>query len=205
MVTLGVPPALTILQILAVDLGTDLVPALALGTQPAEPGVMSEPPRRPEQSILDRGLLLRAYGILGLVQGAAAMLSFALVWWTQGYGLEALRALTPGLLAGTAGPEAQLVWARSTTLALASIVACQIGNVFVCRSAGALWRNRLLWLGIGLEVLAILALTHLSWCQRLFQTAPLPGWAWLWLALWPPLMLVVPRLFRVTGPGRGSS
>jgi sodium/potassium-transporting ATPase subunit alpha len=45
-VFLGVPLPLTIMQILAVDLGTDLLPALALGAEPPEPGVMNVSPRR---------------------------------------------------------------------------------------------------------------------------------------------------------------
>ena len=41
----GVPLPLTVLQILAVDLGTETLPALALGREPAEPGSMDRPPR----------------------------------------------------------------------------------------------------------------------------------------------------------------
>ncbi|MFJ5612588.1 cation transporting ATPase C-terminal domain-containing protein [Streptomyces sp. NPDC093221] len=39
------PLPLTVLQILAIDLGTETLPALALGREPAEPGVMDRPPR----------------------------------------------------------------------------------------------------------------------------------------------------------------
>ncbi len=191
MVSLGIPPALTILQILAVDLGTDIVPALALGIEPAEPGTMAEPPRRQEQRLLDAGLLARAYGYLGMWEGAAAMLGFSAVWWAHGYGLSELQALCPALLRGTANPEAMFVWAQSTTVALATIVACQVGNVLVCRAPGAWLRNRLLWVGVGLETLAVLAFTHVGWVQGLFHTTALESWQWLWLALWPPLMLAV--------------
>jgi magnesium-transporting ATPase (P-type) len=45
MVTLQIPAALTVLQILAVDLGTDLLPALGLGAEAPESGLMRQPPR----------------------------------------------------------------------------------------------------------------------------------------------------------------
>lgn len=204
MVMLGVPPALTILQVLAVDLGTDMVPALALGTEPPEPGLMTEPPRRASQPLLDRGLLLRAYCFLGMWEGLAAMLGFALVWWANGYDLAGLQAVTPALLEGTAGAEVRFIWAQSTTLALASIVACQVGNVLACRSSGPWWRNRLLWLGIFLELLALLALTHVPSCQQVFRTTSLAGWHWTWLAILPLWMVVVDLLARKLGRKVGS-
>jgi P-type E1-E2 ATPase len=62
MVAIKIPPALTILQILAVDLSTDMVPALALGAESPEPGIMARPPRPRNESLLNGALLLRAYG-----------------------------------------------------------------------------------------------------------------------------------------------
>jgi len=55
-----VPLPLTVLQILAIDLGTETLPALALGREPAEPGTMDRPPRPRGEGVVDRGLLVRA-------------------------------------------------------------------------------------------------------------------------------------------------
>ncbi len=44
-IVLPVPLALTVIQILSIDLGTDLLPAIALGQEPPEPEVMQQPPR----------------------------------------------------------------------------------------------------------------------------------------------------------------
>ncbi len=49
-VLFNIPLPLTIMQILAVDLGTDMLPALALGTATPSPQVMQQPPRRREES-----------------------------------------------------------------------------------------------------------------------------------------------------------
>ena len=67
----GIPLALTVAQILAIDLGTDLLPALALGMERPEPDVMRRPPRRRNQPLLDKRLLmLRAFLWLGLIEAA---------------------------------------------------------------------------------------------------------------------------------------
>ena len=55
----AIPLPLIALQILAIDLGTDTVPALALGREPAEPGTMDHAPRRREAGIISRAMLAR--------------------------------------------------------------------------------------------------------------------------------------------------
>ncbi|HEU5393176.1 MAG TPA: cation-transporting P-type ATPase, partial [Candidatus Methylomirabilis sp.] len=78
-VFLGIPLPLTLMQILAVDLGTDLLPALALGAEPPEPGLMDRSPRPRTQRLLGAGRLLRAYAFLGVVEAVLALLAF---FWT---------------------------------------------------------------------------------------------------------------------------
>ncbi len=47
-----IPLALTVMQILAIDLGTDMIPALALGTEAPEPGIMNRPPRSQKERLV---------------------------------------------------------------------------------------------------------------------------------------------------------
>jgi sodium/potassium-transporting ATPase subunit alpha len=63
-----VPLPLTVMQILAVDPGTDLLPALALGAETPEPDVMRRPPRSRRERLLNLPTLLRAYGWLGMIE-----------------------------------------------------------------------------------------------------------------------------------------
>jgi magnesium-transporting ATPase (P-type) len=63
----AVPLPLTVMQILAIDLGTDTLPALALSREPAEPGLMDRPPRPRTQGVISGGMLARAWGFLGLI------------------------------------------------------------------------------------------------------------------------------------------
>jgi Ca2+-transporting ATPase len=200
MVALKIPPALVIMQILAVDLGTDMIPALALGVEKAERKTMKLPPRKNTQPLLDRSLLLRAYGFLGLMEASLGMIGFFIVWWSYGYNLSELQIVTPGILTHTANATVMAIYAQATTMTLAAIVACQDGNVFACRSEQTSafklgwFRNRLIWVGIATEWVLILSLIYFSPLEKIFATAPLFRWQVLLLFLCPLLLLVAEEI-----------
>ena len=74
-----IPLPLTALQILAIDLGTETLPALALGREPAEPGLMDQPPRPRSSNIMTRSMLVRAWLWLGLLEAVLVMFGFFFV------------------------------------------------------------------------------------------------------------------------------
>jgi calcium-translocating P-type ATPase len=172
-----IPLPLTIVQILAVDLGTDLAPALALGAEPPAPRVMRRPPRPRGRRLLDRALLLRAYLFLGPLEAAAAMTAFFFVLngggWRYG---DALAASDP-------------LYLRATAATLTAIVVVQVANVFICRSeTRSVFRlgvagNLLIVWAIAGELAVILAIDYTPLGNRLFGTAPLPAEVWLLAAL----------------------
>jgi magnesium-transporting ATPase (P-type) len=182
------PLALNIMQILAVDLGTDLVPALALGAEPTEPGVMDRPPRRRGEHVITGRLLLRAYGWLGPIQAAAAMAGFCVAWSAAGYAGRWLDL-----------PAEGGAYRAATSATLAVVVATQIGNLFAQRSRrgrllAGLRANPLLLAGVASEVVLLLAIVHLPPLQRVFGTAPLPGPAWAFALATAPLLWVADGL-----------
>ncbi len=195
MVALKIPPALVIMQVLAIDLGTDMVPALALGAEVAEVGIMEQPPRTKTQTLLDRSLLLRAYCWLGLIEASLGMAAFFWVWHSHGYDLTSLQAISPSLLSRSAPAVVVAIYAQATTLTLAAIVASQDGNVLACRSEiTSIWRlglfsNPLIWAGIAFEWILITAIVTLPPLQRIFSTAPLSPGQWAILLLCPPILL----------------
>jgi magnesium-transporting ATPase (P-type) len=113
------PLVLSVLQILAIDIGTDLLPALALGAERPEPGIMSEPPRSRAAPLLGRAVLLRAFGFLGLVQAAAALLL-----------VPAGAAWFASWQPGSALPHHAPALATLSTLVFAAIVSMQMVNAF---------------------------------------------------------------------------
>jgi Ca2+-transporting ATPase len=195
MVILKIPPALIVLQILAIDLGTDMIPALALGAEQPESGIMQQPPREKSRSLLDRSLLLRAYCWLGLIEALAGMIAFFVVWWSHGYSFDQLQGISSAILSHSADGNTTAIYQQATTATLATIVACQDGNVFACRSErvsifklGPL-SNRLIWIGIVTEWILILSIIYLQPLQRIFGTAPIALWQWLLLLICPPVLL----------------
>jgi magnesium-transporting ATPase (P-type) len=80
-----IPLPLTVMQILAVDLGTDLLPALALGAEAPEPDVMRRPPRSRRERLLNLPTLLRAYGWLGMIEAALSLGGFFFAYWLTGW------------------------------------------------------------------------------------------------------------------------
>jgi P-type Ca2+ transporter type 2C len=179
-----IPLPLTVMQILAVDLGTDLLPALALGAESPEPGVMRRPPRSRHERLLNLPTLLRAYGWLGMIEAVLSLGGYFFVYWLAGWHQ------------GAPLPRSGLVYATATTMSLAGIVACQIGAAFACRSHHqASWRlgfasNRLLLIGIAVEITLLLLLIYTAPLQTVFGLAPLGIEHWLLLAAFGPLLLV---------------
>ncbi|MFB2770620.1 cation-translocating P-type ATPase [Pelatocladus sp. BLCC-F211] len=200
MVLFKIPPALVILQILAIDLGTDMLPALALGAERPEKGSMVQPPRPKSQGLLDLPLMLRAYCFLGLLEGLAGMVGFLLVWWANGYGITELQAIAPSILSHSANAKTMAIYYQATTVTLAAIVACQDGNVFASRSERVsifklgFFTNRLIWLGIAVEWALILSIIYSPTLQKIFSTAPLQASQWLALLVCPPLILIADEL-----------
>jgi Ca2+-transporting ATPase len=203
MVAFKIPPALTILQILAVDLGTDMVPALALGAETPESGIMDRPPRPKQEFLLNVPLLLRAYLFLGMIEAVLSILGFFIVWWSYGYSLIDLQQVTPMILSHTADPTVTAIYRQATTMTLAAIVACQVGNLFACRSSWSsifrqsLSNNSLLWLGITVECVALFAFIDFPPFRQVFGTASLANWHWLILLICPPLLIAIEEIRKL--------
>ena len=182
-VLLHVPLPLTLMQILAVDLGTDLLPALALGAEPPEPGSMQRPPRRRTQRLLSWRRMAHAYGFLGVIEAALALAAFFWTYWLAGW--------RPGLEMVASGA----LYQRATTMTLAGIVAAQVGNVFACRTERAsalgvgLFGNRWVLLGIVAELALLALLILVPPLAHVFGLAPLAPAEWAPLCVFPLVVL----------------
>lgn len=172
-VLLRIPLPLTVIQILAVDLGTDMLPALALGAERPHGAVMRRPPRPAHERLLTWPLVARAYLWLGMLQAAASMAAYFLVLREGGWAWGDALARTDPL------------YLQATTACLAAIVVAQVVNVFLCRdpeeSALRLRPdgNPLLALGLAAEIALILAIVYTPPGNAAFGTRPLAPEPWL--------------------------
>jgi sodium/potassium-transporting ATPase subunit alpha len=178
-----IPLALSVPQILAVDLGTDIVPALGLGTERPHSGIMSAPPRPRTERLLSVPVLLRSYLFLGLIEAMIAIAAFFWFLLEQGWTWGAPLAWSDPL------------YRQATTVTFAAIVIAQVANVFACRSERmsvfrlGFFSNRLVLWGIAVELALLAILVYTPSANWLLGTGPLPVW------VWPPLIAGAIGLF----------
>lgn len=183
-----IPLPLTIMQILAIDLGTDMLPALGLGTEKAEEGIMDLPPRDQKEPLLCKKVIWKAFLWYGMLESVALTLSYFYVNIRNGW---------PGTaLAGGTDP----VYFKATTMALAAIVFSQIGTVFNCRTEKqsvfkkGIFSNKQVNIGIISELVIISILIYVPPMQEVFHTTALGITDWLFLCIFSPIILMIEEI-----------
>ncbi len=187
-VLLRVPLPLTVMQILAIDLGTETLPALALGVERAEPDILKRPPRSRQERLVDRHMLFHTWIFLGLIEAALVMAGYFWVLYAGGWHWGLPLASDDHL------------YVEATTMTWAGIVATQVGTAFACRTSRVsvfkvgFWSNKWLLWGIIFEIGLTVLIVYVPLLQRVFQTAGL-GWRqWAVLAVFPVIMLASDEL-----------
>ena len=165
-VLLPVPLALTVIQILSIDLGTDIIPSMALGQEPPDAAEMQNPPRDRSKGLLTLPLICHSYLFLGLLEGLWSLSLFFYVLVDGGwqYGQE----MSSG----------DPLYQSATGIALSTILLMQIGNLlgrrFPNRSGldlGVL-RNKLMVLGIVIQIVFSWAVLYFPPMQKILRTGP---------------------------------
>ncbi len=166
-VLLGIPLPLTVVLILSIDLGTDLLPALGLGVEKAEHDVMKKLPRPRDERLLTPNLLFMSYGIVGMLQAAAGFFSYFVVLYRGGW--------TWGQELASSDP----LCLKAVTAFFASIIICQIADVMICRTRresvlkAGLFSNKFVLVGILSELILLSIIVYNPFTSKLFGTHPL--------------------------------
>ena len=135
------PLALGVLQILAIDIGTDTLAATALGAEPPARHVLQRPPV--SGALLNRTVLARAFGIIGPAIALASMGAFFATYAVAGW------------RPGDDFPAGQVALMASGA-AFATVIVGQTANAFACRSSTR-WPGSLGWTTNRLLILAVIA------------------------------------------------
>jgi Ca2+-transporting ATPase len=159
----GVLLPLLATQILWINLVTDGAPALALGVDPADPGMMTQPPRPRGEGVITRRMWAGIFFV-----GAVMAMGTLLV----------LDASLPGGLIEGAG---DLRYAQ--TMAFTTLTLFQIFNLLNARSDErsafvGLFANRWLWGAIGVSLLLHVAVIYVPFLQQAFSTVGLDAGDW---------------------------
>jgi magnesium-transporting ATPase (P-type) len=183
----AIPLPLTILQLLAFDVGSETLPALSLSRDPAEPGIMQRPPRPRDEGVIRVPMLLRAWLFLGaMVAGLAA----------AGYFYVLLKAGWRPDVSVDAGTPLYHAYRQATTMTFLGMITGQIGTAFAVRTQRAsLWSvgvfsNRYLLAGIAAEIALAAVFVYVPLSQSVLGTeAPAPA----------DLLVLLPFPFLVWG------
>jgi Ca2+-transporting ATPase len=191
-VMIGLPLPITPIQILWLNLATDGFPALALGVDPPEEGVMDRPPRKPGKKMMDRGMIMFVV-IAGFVAFIAA--AFIFLWSLTTY---------DGWIPGITGPLVDWelapwsgVLAHARTAVFASVVTFELLFVWNCRDEyRPVWKTHItgskaLLGAVALSILLTLATIYVPFMWPLFQTVPLNAidWGIIILSCMPALLI----------------
>lgn len=174
-----IPLPLTIMQILTIDIGTDMVPALGLGAEASEASVMQQPPRSSKDRLLNRNVIFVGFIWYGLMATVFALGGYFLANFLNGWPAISLAA------------EGSTVYTQATTMMLAGVVFSQIGMVLNNRTdeesvfKRGLFTNRYINIGIIVEVLLLLAIIYVPFLNNIFNTSPISFVEWLYLICIP--------------------
>jgi P-type Ca2+ transporter type 2C len=193
-----IPLPMTLMQVLLIDLGTDMLPAIGLGADPPDPNVMCKPPRDPKERLLSRNLLLKVFLWYGAIEACAAMSAYLFVniifgWPNCGF-----------------APVGSDVYRAATTAAVCAVVACQIGTALCCRSATesvfklSMTNNKLLAVGILFEVGLLYSVMALPPLMSVFDTRLPPMHAVAFTLLWLPVIVGLDEIRKIIIRARES-
>lgn len=182
----GVPLALSVMEILAIDLIAELFPIAALGADKADSDLMDEKPRNPKDHILNPA----AIGDLlwcGLLIGGFAFLNF--LWFFHRHGLDAQTVHS-----GT------MIHMQATALTYLTIVLCQLANILQRRSRRGLFtryqfHNRSLWLALLLSMFCVFNIIYNPWIAPYFHAGSLSVTDWVY-AVGAAVLFIAIREFQ---------
>lgn len=166
-VLLALPLPMNVQLILAIDLGTDILPALALAVERGEGDIMHRPPRSKDEKLLTRQVLFTSYGIKGPIEAAAGFFCYFAVLRDGGWSF------------GQALPFTDPLYMQAITAFFAAVIICQIANVFTSRTrrqsvlTRGFFGNRMVLLGIASELIILGLIIFNPLVNTVFNTAPI--------------------------------
>ena len=172
----ALPLPMPVQLILAIDLGTDMLPAIALGVENGEEGIMKRPPRARDEKLLTPQVLLTAYGLKGPIEAFAGFFCYFAVLFEGGWNFgEQLANNNP-------------LYMQAITASFSAVIICQIANVFASRTrfqsvfTMGLFSDCMILLGIASELLILAFIIWNPFANLIFNTSP-PDLRYLLLAV----------------------
>ncbi len=163
----GIPLSLTVMLILSIDLGTDMLPAIALGSESAERDIMNLPPRSRSEHLVNTRLILLSYGLFGMIESVAGFYAYFTVIYAGGWQWgQCLTASTP-------------LYLKAVSAFFVAVILCQVANGIISKTSRqslmqqGILSNRWLMIGIAVELALAATIVEVPALQFWFGTASL--------------------------------
>jgi Ca2+-transporting ATPase len=171
----GLPPPLTVIQLLWLNLLTDGAPALALAMEKGDPAIMERKPRPPSEPIINRimrqGIVIQTIAQTGVVLTAYVI---GLLWHLE------MGALVPGgmnpiiylLKHDWSGVDVQ----TAETMAFVTLSLCELFRAYTVRSEKlsvfklGVFSNMYMQYAVVLSIFLMLLVVSVSFLQPIFNT-----------------------------------
>lgn len=182
------PAPLTAILILCIDLGTDILPAIALGVDTPDKDLMSRPPRKPKQKVMTKEFVIDFLSI-GILVGLCMIGAFLYVLFDMGWRF---------------GDDMKGAFERPQTVAFASLVVVQLFNAFSARSSKesvfqeSLFTNPFLIVAVFTSVIMMLSMMYIPVLNELLGTYPisLQDWEIVIIASLLPMIFIELRKWK---------
>jgi sodium/potassium-transporting ATPase subunit alpha len=181
---LKIPSPLSVIQILSIDLGSDMLPGLGLGSEKPEKNIMKRKPIGRNEKILDWEVFKRGYFFIGVIEASAAMFAFITFLLSHGWQYGQVDLKDP------------LLQSQAMTMTLLGAVTSQLANAWTLRSWDfniwtLSWKsNKTLLFALSAVLVWIWALLNVEAVQKVFNTAHIPL-SDLWILVPFPILILV--------------
>lgn len=181
---LKIPSPLSVIQILSIDLGSDMLPGLGLGSEKPEKNIMKRAPVSKDEKILDFEVFKRGYFFIGVIEASSAMFAFTTFLLTHGWQYGQVELNDP------------LFQAQAMTMTLLGAITSQMANMWTMRSWDfniwtlSLTSNKMLIFSFGAILVWIWTLLNVESVQKVFNTAHIPL-SDMWILLPFPILVII--------------
>jgi magnesium-transporting ATPase (P-type) len=171
-VLLQIPAPISAVQILAIDLGTDIFPSFSLGLEPPEPNIMHKKPFEIKEKIINVQGVWRLFRV-GVIMATGAVIAFVLSMkrggWDFGHKID----------------FDSVLYLKSSTAAYAVLSMSQMANLLEARSEElsvfviGFFKNKFAIGAIFISVAILLSFMHVPILQQYMHMLPITWKDWL--------------------------
>jgi Ca2+-transporting ATPase len=204
-IMIGLPLPITAIQILWLNLATDGFPALALGVDPPESGVMDRPPRKPGAKMMDRGMgsFIVVAGFIAYIASVTVFFSTLTIYggWIPGLTGPTIDWMTD--ISSVTGISWAYILTHARSAVFVSVVTFELLLVWNCRDEyHPVWKtevrgSKVLMAAVMLSAILTLATVYFPPIAVLFETVPLNAIDWVIVLGTSAFALLIPthRIF----------